>query len=132
MYILSKRSKNRLKGVVPVLIQIIIEALKTSPYDFGIPAYGGRRSSEDQAYLYSIGRTIELHKDPITWTLDSYHITGKAFDIFAYVNGRASWDLKYLIPIKEHLIKVAKEKFGVTLYNGYDLWKKDAGHYQIK
>ena len=43
MYKLSKRSRQRLEGIEPVLIEIIEEAIKYSPYDFGIPGYGGLR-----------------------------------------------------------------------------------------
>jgi len=72
----------------------------------------------------------------VTWTLNSLHKPakdglGKAFDIYAYVNGGASWDLKYLEPIARHLQSVALT-YGVRLYWGFDLWKKDGAHFQIK
>ncbi len=57
-------------------------------------------------------------------------MTGNAFDIYAYVDGRASWDRKYLEPIARHLIEVAS-KHGIVLNWGYDLWKKDGAHFQI-
>ena len=131
MYRLSNRSLRRLEGVDPLLIDILKESIKTSPYDYGIPMYGGFRTSEEQKQMYAIGRTKELHRSPITWTLNSYHMTGKAFDIYAYVNGKASWDLKYLEPIARHIQSVAMDCFNVKIEWGQDLWGKDGAHFQI-
>ena len=79
MHYLSARSRSRLDGIDKVLIDIIEEAIKTSPYDFGIPQYGGMRSDAVQKEMYAQGRTKPGRK--VTWTLNSYHKTGKAFDI---------------------------------------------------
>ena len=143
MYRFSKRSKERIKDINPVLIKILEEAIKTSPYDFGIPRDGGFRTYRRQEELYARGRTTEQliekgivgidgrpDESRITWTLKSYHMTGNAFDIYCYFDGRASWDMKYLEPIARHLIKVASD-YGIILNWGYDLWKKDGAHFQI-
>jgi peptidoglycan L-alanyl-D-glutamate endopeptidase CwlK len=142
MYRFSKRSLERIEGINPLLITILKEAIKTSPYDFGIPRDGGFRTYRRQEELYARGRTTEQliekgivgiegrpDKSRITWTLKSLHMTGNAFDIYAYVDG-ASWDMKYLEPIARHLIKVASD-YGIILNWGYDLWKKDGAHFQI-
>ena len=129
---LSKRSLKRIEGIEPVLIDILLEGVKDSPFDFGIPKDGGLRTKERQEYLYSIGRTREISRGVVTWTKKSYHMTGKAFDIYAYVDGKASWDMKYLKPIAEHLKQVAWEKFCIRLKWGFDLWGKDAAHFQIR
>ena len=128
---LSSRSKNRLHGIKKVLIDIIEEAIVDSPYDFGIPKDGGFRTAERQKEMYAIGRTTDMGKKSITWTLNSYHMTGKAFDIYAYVDGKASWKLKHLEPIARHLQKVAMDKFCIDLKWGQDLWGKDGAHFQI-
>tara|TARA_R110000851_G_scaffold73275_1_gene161721 strand:+ start:1582 stop:2016 length:435 start_codon:yes stop_codon:yes gene_type:complete len=143
MYRFSKRSLERIEDINPTLITILKEGITDSPYDFGIPRDGGFRTYQRQAELYARGRTTkELidkgitgiegrpDKSRITWTLKSYHMTSNAFDIYAYVNGGASWDMEYLEPIARHLIKVAA-KHGVILSWGYDLWKKDGAHFQI-
>ena len=130
-YKLSNRSINNLDGVNAKIIGTIIEGIKDSPFDFGIPNGGGLRTDQDQLDMYAIGRTVDLHREPVTWTLDSYHKTGKAFDIYAYVNGKASWDNKYLEPIARHLIKIAKQKFNLELHWGFDLWGKDGAHFQV-
>lgn len=144
-YKLSKKSRERLEGIEKVLIDIIEKAITDSPYDFGIPKDGGLRTDERQKELYALGRTTEEliakgikgvegkpEERKITWTLKSYHKTGKAFDIYAYVGGKAKWDMKYMEPIARHLQKVAKEHFNIDLEWGYDLWKKDGAHFQIK
>lgn len=145
MYKLSKTSSKRIEGIDQVLIDIIETAIKDSPYDFGIPKFGGNRTDKDQERMYAFGRTTEEletkgvyevegkpKKRKVTWTLNSYHKSGKAFDIYAYVNGGASWNLKYLEPIARHLQKIAKEQFNVKLEWGFDLWGKDGAHFQIK
>ena len=148
---LSKRSVNRLDGVKAVLIAIMVEGIKESPFDFGIPKDGGVRTNERQLVLYGFGRTKKQlakkkiptnlarpDKRKVTWTLHSLHKQnpkdgmGHAVDIFAYVNGKASWNLVYLMPIARHLQRVAKEKFGINLEWGYDLWGKDGAHFQIR
>ena len=143
MYRFSKKSRERIKDINPILIKILEEAIKDSPYDFGIPRDGGFRTYRRQEELYARGRTTEQliekgitdlegrpDKSRITWTLKSYHMTGNAFDIYCYFDGRASWDMKYLEPIARHLIKVASD-YGIILSWGYDLWKKDGAHFQI-
>ena len=132
MYKLSHTSIRRIKYIKPVLIDILLEGIKDSPFDFGIPLYGGLRTKERQEYLYSIGRTSELDRKPITWTTNSYHMTGKAFDIFAYVDGKASWKSKYIDAIGKHILKCADEldikiQWGVTV-NGKHT---DRGHFQL-
>lgn len=143
MYKFSKNSLERIEGVNPILVTILKEAITDSPFDFGIPRSGGKRTPLKQANLYARGRTTAQliakgidnvkgrpDKSKITWTLNSYHLTGNAIDIYAYVNGKPSWDMDYLEPIARHLIKVAN-KHGVILSWGYDLWKKDGAHLQL-
>ena len=137
MFVFSKRSKRRLNGVHPRLLELFEEALKGSPYDFGIPRDGGRRTNERQRELYSFGRyEPNKHKRKITWTTKSNHNPredgyGYAIDIYAYVDGKPSWNMIYLTPIAEHLKKVAI-LHNIPLEWGYDLWGKDGAHFQVK
>lgn len=127
MYQLSKRSLKRLEAVEPILINIVKEAIKTSPYDFGIPPFGGLRTAEDQLYLYNKGASKAdgyKHK--------SYHQTGKAFDIYAYVDGKATWNAIYYPEIARHIQWVAKEKFDIELTWGGDFKSfVDMPHFQL-
>jgi peptidoglycan L-alanyl-D-glutamate endopeptidase CwlK len=131
MYKLSKRSLERIEGIEPILIDILKEGIKDCPIDFGIPKDGGFRTTERQEYLYSIGRTRELSRGVVTWTKQSYHMSGKAFDVYAYVGNKASWKQEHLQVIAEHLKKVAWDKFCVRLKWGFDMWGKDSAHFQI-
>ena len=125
-YKLSNRSLSRLVGIEQVLIDIIQAAISTSPYDFGIPMDGGYRTPERQNEMYQQGRQ---RAGKIITSCDGYkkksrHQSGRAFDIYAYVDGSASWELKYLIPIGKHLVKTAEEGFGISLRWGLD-WDQD-------
>lgn len=71
--------------------KILFTAITQSPIDFGIPEYGGRRDEETQYMLFKKGRSkcdgVKIRSD---------HQDGFAFDIYAYVNGKASWDPRYM------------------------------------
>lgn len=119
-----------MKGVEPILIAILVDGIKDSPYDFGIPQHGGFRTESEQNMLFK--------KRPKVTNIDgikrkSYHQTGRAFDIFAFVDGVATWDHKYYEPIARHLQKIAKEKYNVNLEWGGDWTRfKDLPHFQVK
>lgn len=127
MYKLSKRSRSRLEGIDPILIEIVEEAIKDSPFDFGIPSSGGLRTAEDQHELF-----MKKVSKCDGYNNKSYHQTGKAFDIYGYVDGKASWKREHLTAIAQHIKKVAKDKFNVKLTWGGD-WTRfvDMPHFQI-
>ena len=62
----------------------------------------------------------------------SYHQTGKAVDVFGYVDGKASWDTLHLTTIATCLLQ-ASAQLGHELQWG-GLWKgwQDLPHFQIK
>lgn len=144
MYNLSKRSRDRLDGVLPILIEIIEEGIVDSPYDFGIPEYGGLRTTKDQQELYAKGRTdFSTHTRPVTYVdgirKKSNHQAkddgyGYAFDIYIYDHElkRASWNVDKLSEVAIHLIKVAQKK-GIDLSWGGQ-WErfKDYPHFEIR
>ena len=59
MYKLSKNSKKRLQGINVDLIELVHRSITFSPHDFGIPKYGGLRTSEEQFELYTT-KDLEL------------------------------------------------------------------------
>jgi hypothetical protein len=79
---LSQRSLSRLAGVHPDLLAVTHYAIRITSVDFGIPEDGGVRTAYRQNQLVAEGKSQ---------TLDSRHLTGHAVDIYAYVNGAASW-----------------------------------------
>ena len=125
---LSNRSKSRLVGINEILVQIATEGVKDSPYDYGIPLTGGLRTAEDQNKLFrqKVSKCDGYRKL-------SYHQSGNAFDIYAYVDGKASWNIGYYQAIAKHLKEFAKINYGVTLLHGGD-WKnfKDYPHFEIR
>jgi len=109
------------------LINIVEAAIVDSPFDFGIPQFGGLRTAEDQKSLFDKGVSrCDGYKHK------SYHQSGNAFDIYAYVDGKASWDVDHLTVIADHIICVAQEQFSVELEWGGN-WKTfvDLPHFQI-
>lgn len=135
MYRLSKRSYSRLNGVDAILIAILTEAIKESQHDFGIPREGGFRTSDEQYELYQVGRRDIKNENIITncdgYELKSQHQLGRAFDIYGYVNGRATWDRKILTEIAFHIIDIAQKHFNVDLQWGGDWRKPDMPHFQL-
>lgn len=96
-FVLSQRSKDRLKGIHPDLVKVIEEAIKNSPLDFSITE--GLRTKERQKELFSAGKSM---------TMNSRHITGHAVDIAVIKDGTVTWDLKYYRIVTDHLKQVAK------------------------
>ncbi len=128
MYKLSKRSYSRLNGIESILIGILTDAIKDSPYDFGIPSSGGFRSAVDQRELFNKGAS-----KCDGYNKRSRHQTGTAFDIYGYVDGKATWDEVVLTEIALHLVRVAKESYDIDLDWGGN-WStfRDMPHYQIR
>ncbi len=125
MFVLSQKSKDRLKGVHPDLIKVVERAIQISPLDFGITE--GVRSVERQKQLLAEGKST---------TMNSRHIPGKdgtskAFDIVVYINGQVNWDMENYRKVSEAIKKAAAE-LKVPVEWGGD-WKsfKDGPHFQL-
>ena len=104
MYKFSNKSKERLNTCHEDLRLIANIAIQRSQIDFGIAE--GHRSVERQYDLYKAG----LSK------IDGVNKRGKhnykpslAFDIYAWVNGKSSYDQRYIIFIAGVILAVAKE-----------------------
>lgn len=121
MFSFSKTSLDKMNGVDSKLVNLMKEAIKNSPYDFGITE--GIRTLERQKELFAQGKTK---------TLKSYHLVGKAVDIAVWINGEITWDFKYYKEVADHIKEVAK-KLGYVITWGGD-WKKfkDGPHFQIE
>lgn len=125
-YKLSSRSQKHLSGVNPKLVSIVERALQLTNVDFGIPETGGRRSISQQKALYDAG----LSKlDGITRR--SQHQTGNAVDVFAYVDGKATWDTGDLAEVAAAMLQAANEMCIEIKWGGS--WKsfKDYPHFEI-
>ena len=97
MFKLSRRSLDRLEGVDERLQAVANQAITLSKPDFGV--IQGMRTLEQQKELVAKGASQ---------TMKSKHLEGKAFDIMAYVNGRASWELNLYDDLADAIKEAAK------------------------
>lgn len=127
MFKFSDRSLERMEGIDPRLIEVMKKAIKISKVDFGIPEYGGLRTAEEQFELFQTGKS---QKDG--YDRKSYHQTGGAVDIYAYVDGAASWDTGHLAMVATAILQAANDLGYNVKWGG--LWKKfiDMPHFQIE
>lgn len=127
---LSRTSLSRLEGVNDKLIELVQASILKSPIDFGIPAYGGYRTSEEQYQLYldTLSKCDGTKKK-------SYHQSGNAFDVYAYHEGKGSWDKVHLALIAGVILAEAKSMglnirwggtFGSKTFHGWD-----SGHFEL-
>lgn len=132
----GQRSLDSLKGVHPLLCEVMHEAIKNSPYDFTITE--GVRTVQRQQELYAQGRTkpgaIVTNVDGVKVKsnhqpkADGY---GYAVDIYPYLNGKVDVNaLTELKAIGAHICKVAKT-MGINVEWGGN-WKfVDVPHFQL-
>lgn len=117
---LSERSRARLNGVHPHLVQVVVDALALSPIDFMVTE--GLRSTRRQAELVRAGASR---------TLNSRHLTGHAVDVAAFVDGQVRWDWP-LYPRIATAMKAAARRRSVALVWGGD-WPRlrDGPHFEL-
>ena len=108
-YRLSKTSLRNLDGVHPELIDVVKMAIQITKVDFGIPSTGGYRTAETQHKLFLDGKSKADGYDN-----KSYHQTGNAVDVFAYVDGKASWEAEHLSMVACAMLEAAN-RLGVDL-----------------
>lgn len=120
-YKYSKRSLDNLVGVKQPLVDLFMEAITNSPYDFVITC--GLRTVEQQKVLVATGKST---------TMRSKHLTGNAVDFACFdENGKITWEAKYYKAVATHIKKLAT-KLGVKIVWGGD-WKSfvDMPHIQL-
>lgn len=122
----SQGSLRNREGVDAILVAISDRAIELTRVDFGIPETGGRRTAEQQHSLFRKGKSnIDGYKD------ESYHQTGRALDVYAYVDGKASWEKEHLAMVAAAFLQAAAE-LGYKLEWG-GLWTsfQDMPHFQL-
>ena len=119
-FVLSKRSRERMRGVHPALIGVVERAIALTPVDFMVTE--GVRTLERQAQLVRAGGSR---------TLNSRHLSGHAVDLAALVDGAVRWDWP-LYPRIAGAMKAAAAERGVALIWGGD-WKslRDGPHFEL-
>jgi peptidoglycan L-alanyl-D-glutamate endopeptidase CwlK len=97
-FILSTRSKGKLRKVDEDLVKTVKTAIRITTVDFGVIC--GKRTIEEQEALVAKGASK---------TLKSKHLEGKAVDLMAYINGRACWELSVYDEIAQAMKLAALE-----------------------
>lgn len=139
MYSFSNRSLNKLDSCHTDLQIVAKEAIKASPYDFGITH--GHRTPEEQNKLYQKGRSekgdIVTYIDGINKLSKHNHSPALAFDIACYVNGNLVWTEEVYRIVASHILEVAEMLFEDGIIENRIVWGgnwrkyKDLPHFQI-
>jgi len=114
---LSTRSKGRLKGIAPELIEIVEKAIATTRVDFGVTC--GMRTVEEQEKLVASGASQ---------TMKSKHLEGRAVDVVAYVGPNITWQLNMYDDIADAMADACCE-LGVPIKWGAAWSEGDIGDY---
>ena len=109
MFKFSRRSKEKLFTCDEQLVLLFAEVIDTSPIDFGIAE--GHRSIEKQKEYFNDGKS---NCDGTIKKSNHNFYPSKAVDIYAYVNGEASWEKEHLCLIAGVVFAAAK-KFNVNI-----------------
>lgn len=125
MFKFSQKSISRLEGVDIRLKEVAELALTLTPIDFGIPSTGGLRTAEQQNNLYLEGKS---RRDGIK--RKSLHQLGTALDVYAYVDGKASWQKDHLTIIAGAMLESARRLGYKITWGGW--WPWDMPHFQLE
>jgi len=123
----SQRSMQNMSGIDDSLIVIAHHALRLSSVDFGIPSTGGRRTAEQQHALYKEGKSQLDGYDSL-----SRHQTGRALDVFAWVDGAVSYDEHHLALVACAMLQAASAAKVPLEWGGHWTRFKDMPHFQLQ
>lgn len=113
-------SESNIKGIHPDLEKVLREAIKETPVDFRV--IDGLRTLAEQKVLVAKGASK---------TLRSRHLSGKAVDVMAIVNGKGRWEIPLYHRIAGHVLDVA-DKLDVDLtWGGSWTGFPDFGHFEL-
>tara|TARA_R110002124_G_scaffold241861_1_gene407056 strand:+ start:62 stop:451 length:390 start_codon:yes stop_codon:yes gene_type:complete len=124
---LSNNSIKNMAGIDERLIDIAELAITFSTVDFGIPSTGGLRTTEDQAELYTSGKSKCDGR-----TNKSYHQSGKAIDVYGYVDGKASWDKLHLATIATAMLQASAQLGYELKWGGLWISWQDYPHFELR
>lgn len=124
---LSSSSKENMVGVDRRWHHIVDLALTLTPIDFGIPKSGGLRTTDYQQHLFNQGASLCDGVDK-----KSAHQSGLALDVYAYVDGKASWKSEHLTVIATAILQAASLLGHPVEWGG--LWERftDMPHFQMR
>tara|TARA_R110000851_G_C12932124_1_gene551385 strand:- start:58 stop:447 length:390 start_codon:yes stop_codon:yes gene_type:complete len=126
-YQFGKNSQDRMSGVNSSIIEVAKLALAISSIDFGIPRHGGLRTAQEQQMLFN------ENASQLDGTIKkSYHQSGMALDVFAYVEGKASWDAVHLTIIAAAMLEAANRLSVNMRWGGHWTNFKDMPHFEVR
>jgi len=122
----SKKSHERMITADPRLVEIALTAIKISKVDFGIPKFGGKRTHLEQRELFDRGAS-----NADGTRVKSKHQSGLALDVYAYVDGKASWKDEHLTMVAVAMLQAANTLGHKLSWGG--LWTKfkDYPHFEL-
>ena len=100
MFSLSERSLINLRGVDERLVKVVQRAIQITAVDFGV--IEGVRTPEKQMEYYKRGVS--------QIAVGGKHVEGKAVDLMAYLDNRASWELNLYDEIADAMKAAAIEQ----------------------
>lgn len=124
----SLRSIDNLKGVHPDLIHVCYRALLLSSIDFGI--IEGVRTGERQHELFLAGKS-KLDWPAKNGERNGPHLSGKAIDFMAYVNGKGTFEEEYYKELGEVFKRAAAELKIKIHWGGDNEHWKDNDHIEL-
>src|SRR5690606_29205420 len=116
----STRSLHAMVGIHPDLRKVTYRALQLTSVDFIVVE--GLRSIETQRRYVAEGKSK---------TYNSRHLTGRAVDFVAYVNGKATYNVAAMTQVADAFKQAARE-LNIPIIWGGD-WKtfKDTPHIEL-
>ena len=84
------------------------------------------RTVKDQAALFTAGKSKADGR-----TNKSYHQTGRALDVYAYVDGKASWEKEHLAIVAVAMMQAANELGYKLEWGGLFVSFTDMPHFQL-
>jgi peptidoglycan L-alanyl-D-glutamate endopeptidase CwlK len=118
-FALSQRSLNNLVGVDKRLVQVVHLAIELTKVDFAV--IEGVRTPQRQRELFDKGASQVRE--------GGTHVQGRAVDLMAYIDDRASWELNLYDDIADAM-KAAAIEFDVPLRWGAAWTVKDIRKWQ--
>lgn len=120
---MNERSERNLKGVHPVLANVVRRAHELAQLD-GVDfiVTEGLRTKERQA---------ELVAAKASKTMNSRHLTGHAVDLAAMVGTEVRWDWPLYARLADYMKRSAKEQEVQMVWGGDWRTFKDGPHFEI-
>ena len=127
MYVFSSRSLKAMEGVHPLLVKVVVLALKKSEIDLTVVE--GLRTLDKQKEYFAKGASKTLKSKHLK-QLDGF---GHAVDLYPYYDGKVQVNApKEKFELIANAMKQAAKEIGVKITWGGD-WKTfpDCPHFQI-